>query len=508
MAYTIDKYNNTQLTVVEDGTIDQTTDLKLVGKNYAGYGEIQNENFVFLLENFSGANAPPKAISGQIWFDSSTRKLKFYDGTKFRTTGGAEISATQPSGLTTGDFWWDTTNEQLYAYNGTTFILVGPQNVGETVTQWQSASVNDNLGTSRAIIKAVINDETTMIVSNQTFTIDSTDVTNAIAGFDIIKQGMTLKNTVNSTGGVTSTNFIYWGTSSNALKLGGIDAGNFIQTGDANFTTLAEFADVGIAVGDSNDLRIKIENGNEAVIANEVGTLISIRAKNTLGVIKNPLKIYSNSVIPGLAADNVSTEAVTLGNADHVFSNIYATNFTGTSEKATALVVNGTSRAGSETIANGTVATRTAASEVVNAQTIPAGSLKANYFVGISTQAQYADLAEKYTTAEEHSVGTAMAICTHPDHEAAPATGNDISIGVVSDSPAYLMNAESEGQIIGLKGRVPIRIIGAVEKGDVVYVGEDGVCQTNNSKGQHIVGIALASNSDKGEKLVECVLKV
>ena len=508
MAYTIDKYNNTQLTVVEDGTIDQTTDLKLVGKNYAGYGEIQNENFVFLLENFSGANAPPKAISGQIWFDSSTRKLKFYDGTKFRTTGGAEISATEPSGLTTGDFWWDTTNEQLYAYNGTTFILVGPQNVGETVTQWQSASVNDNLGTSRAIIKAVINDETTMIVSNQTFTIDSTDVTNAIAGFDIIKQGMTLKNTVNSTGGVTSTNFIYWGTSSNALKLGGIDAGNFIQTGDANFTTLAEFADVGIAVGDSNDLRIKIENGNEAVIANEVGTLISIRATNTLGVIKNPLKIYSNSVIPGLAADNVSTEAVTLGNADHMFSNIYATNFTGTSEKTTALVVNGTSRAGSETIANGTVATRTAASEVVNAQTIPAGSLKANYFVGISTQAQYADLAEKYTTDEEHSVGTAMAICTHPDHEAAPATGNDISIGVVSDSPAYLMNAESEGQIIGLKGRVPIRIIGAVEKGNAVYVGEDGVCQTNNSKGQHIVGIALASNSDKGEKLVECVLKV
>ena len=45
MAYTINRYNTTQLAVVEDGTIDQTTDLKLVGKNYAGYGEIQNENF-------------------------------------------------------------------------------------------------------------------------------------------------------------------------------------------------------------------------------------------------------------------------------------------------------------------------------------------------------------------------------------------------------------------------------------------------------------------------------
>ena len=508
MAYTIDKYNNTQLTVVEDGTIDQTTDLKLVGKNYAGYGEIQNENFVFLLENFSGGTAPPKAISGQIWFDSSSKKLKFYDGTKFRTTGGAEIAPTEPSGLTEGDFWWDTANEQLHAFNGTSFVLVGPQDAGSLLTQWKSATVNDNLGTSRSIIKAIINDEVVMIVSNQTFTIDSSVATNAIAGFDIIKQGMTLKNTVNSTGGVTSTNFIYWGTASNSLKLGGIDAANFIQVGDANFTSLAEFADVGIAVGDSNDFRIKIENGNEAVLANEVGQLISVRAATTLGTIKNTLKIYSNSVIPGLASDAVSTETVTLGSSDHMFSNVYATNFTGTSEKSTALVVDGTSRAGSETIANGTVATRTAASEVINAQTIPAGSLKANYFVGISTQAQYADLAEKYTTAKEHPVGTAMTICSDPDHEAGPANGGDIPMGVISDSPAYLMNAEAEGQIMGIKGRVPVRIVGSVEKGNQVFVGENGICQSANSEGKQCVGIALESNNEEGEKLVECVLKV
>ena len=46
MAYQIDRYNNTVLTVVQDGTIDQTTALKFIGKNYAGYGEIQNENFI------------------------------------------------------------------------------------------------------------------------------------------------------------------------------------------------------------------------------------------------------------------------------------------------------------------------------------------------------------------------------------------------------------------------------------------------------------------------------
>ena len=102
MAYAIDRYNNTLLTTVEDGTVDQTTDLKFIGKNYAGYGEIQNENFLFLLENFSGANQPARPLSGQVWFDSGTSKLKFYDGTQWRTTGGAEIGATQPTGLANG----------------------------------------------------------------------------------------------------------------------------------------------------------------------------------------------------------------------------------------------------------------------------------------------------------------------------------------------------------------------------------------------------------------------
>ena len=508
MAYTIDRYNNSQLTVVEDGTIDQTTDLKLVGKNYAGYGEIQNENFVFLLENFSGTSAPPKAISGQIWFDSSTKKLKFYDGIKFRTTGGAEVSATQPAGLTEGDFWWDTANEQLYAFNGTTFVLVGPQDAGSLLTQWKSATINDNAGVSRSIIKAIINDEVVMIVSNQAFTIDSTDATNAIAGFDVVKQGMTLKNTVNATGGVTSTNFRYWGTASNADKLGGIDAASYLKAGDANFTALAEFADIGLAVGDSNDFRFKIENGNEGVIANEIGTQITIRVKDSGGTLKNTLKLQANSVIPGLASDGISTETVTLGSSDHQFNNVFATNFTGLAEKATNLVVAGTNRTGSETVANGTVATRTAASEVINAQTIPAGSLKANYFVGISTQAQYADLAEKYTTGSKHPVGTVMAIEKTFAHEAGPASGSDISIGVISDSPALLMNAEGEGQAIALKGRVPVRITGKIEKGDPVYVGEDGVCQSAESEGRDMVGIALESNDDESEKLVECVLKV
>ena len=60
MAYIINRYSGAQLTTVEDGTVDDTTEIKLIGKNYAGYGEQQNENFLFLLENFSGTNAPTR----------------------------------------------------------------------------------------------------------------------------------------------------------------------------------------------------------------------------------------------------------------------------------------------------------------------------------------------------------------------------------------------------------------------------------------------------------------
>ena len=123
MAYQVDKFNGTFLTSVEDGTIDTTTDLRFVGKNYAGYGEVQNENFLHILENFANTTAPPKAIEGQVWYDSGNKKLKFYDGAKFKSASGAETSGSAPGGLGIGDFWWDTSAKQLYAWDGAEFIL-------------------------------------------------------------------------------------------------------------------------------------------------------------------------------------------------------------------------------------------------------------------------------------------------------------------------------------------------------------------------------------------------
>jgi hypothetical protein len=83
MSYTIYKSNGLQLLTLLDGTLDTSTGLNLVGKNYINYGTVQNENFVWLLENQASATAPLYPLTGQLWYDTATATLKYYTGTAF-----------------------------------------------------------------------------------------------------------------------------------------------------------------------------------------------------------------------------------------------------------------------------------------------------------------------------------------------------------------------------------------------------------------------------------------
>src|SRR5210317_1708545 len=108
MPYQINKFNGDQLVVLQDGTLDSTTSIGLVGKNFAGYGEIQNENFLWMLENFAGVGAPPKAIKGQIWYDSNVDRLKVYNSSSWLLVGGTTVSQSAPSTPSAGDTWLDS----------------------------------------------------------------------------------------------------------------------------------------------------------------------------------------------------------------------------------------------------------------------------------------------------------------------------------------------------------------------------------------------------------------
>jgi len=77
MAYTIVKSDGTVLTTIADGTINtSSTSLGLPGRNYAGYGQSLDTNFVHVTENFADSTPPANPLRGQIWYDTSSTTLK------------------------------------------------------------------------------------------------------------------------------------------------------------------------------------------------------------------------------------------------------------------------------------------------------------------------------------------------------------------------------------------------------------------------------------------------
>lgn len=300
MPYQIDKYNGEPLVVVEDQTINTTaTDLRLVGRNYAGYGEIQNENIVHLLENFSNTSPPPRPLTGQIWYDSATQKLKFYDGVDFRVAGGAEVSALPPVGLSVGDFWFNTVEQQLFTWTGDQFLLVGPEKapeLGDTIAI--SEVVKDLSNTDRSILKLIVGGEIIAIISKDEFRLNSN--TNPITGFSKINKGITLINlSVSDEFSTTTTDQRFWGTASNSDRLNGFTSEDFVRSNNPLFQTQAKFKDGGLVVGDQNDLRIRVINGNEPLIENQLNGNILFRISNSGANIRDVAIIQGDGLVPG-----------------------------------------------------------------------------------------------------------------------------------------------------------------------------------------------------------------
>lgn len=489
MAYQIDRYNNTILTVVEDGTIDRTTDLKFIGKNYAGYGEIQNENFLYLLENFSGGNPPSRAISGQVWFNNNDLKLKLYDGTQWKTIGGAEVSATAPTGLVEGDLWWDSENEQLYGFNGSDFILIGPQAAGQGLTQMRSLTVKDLAGNDKFIIAATINTtDVIFVVSTDEFTLNAST---PITGYDTIRQGITLVNTTASVNGITSSNHRFWGTAVNSEKLEGFGASDFVTQANPDFVNQITTSDSGISIGQGLDLNLYIENNDQGIIENSTGSgsEIIFKTTNALGTATSVFNITYEGIFP------VTSGAIDLGSSSKLFDNIYANSFVGEATKATSLKVGSAYRLANDSNVANTIVSRDASADIY-----------ANTFVGDSLQAIGADLAENYICEQDSPVGSVMFVCYHDDHEMCKVkTFNNYPMGVVSEKPALVMNKDLNGKAVALKGRVPVRVVGPVKKGEKVYAFENGCAKADNTL-TYVVGIALETNINESEKLVECAL--
>jgi hypothetical protein len=87
VAYTITLSNGTVLTTVTNESVDTSTSLTLIGRNYAGYGEAIANDLVHLLENFSNSTSPSTPLSGQLWWNSTSQMMEVWTGTQWINVG-------------------------------------------------------------------------------------------------------------------------------------------------------------------------------------------------------------------------------------------------------------------------------------------------------------------------------------------------------------------------------------------------------------------------------------
>jgi len=448
MAYTINLTDGTIFATVADGTINTDSSVTVVGKNYAGYGEFLNENFIKLLESNANTSQPSAPLTGQLWYDKTNSLLKVYSGTLFKNLGSATSATTAPSGQVAGDLWFDSTNEQLKVYNGTTHILVGPSfTAGSGTSGAIVETVQDGSAVDHVVVK--------MYVSSTVVSITSKDTTFtpavSISGFATVVPGINISTTVSGA--------VLTGTSSNAQLLDSIDSTGFLSaTGnDTTSGTLGVLNDTGVVVGADSDLKLSVAT-NDAVIQNQTSNGNILVKINDGGVTTTVLNIMG-------ADGNINPGA-------------------------------------NNTINLGTTA-------------LQYKEIKAVAFTGLSSSAQYADLAERFEADCEMDPGTVVALGGSAEVTQASEDLSEEVFGVVSTHAAYLMNSNAGSNEthpkIALSGRTPVRVIGTVNKGDRLVSAGNGLAraaQSGETNSFNVIGRSLTNKYTTEEGTVEAIVAI
>ena len=287
MSYNITNFDGTPYAIVADGTINTTSSLTFIGKNYAGYGEKQNDNFLWLLQNFASTSQPVKTTTGQTWFNNTTSALKLnvFDGGGWKTLAVNQVGPTSAGGQTTvgtptlGDMWYDTVNNQLKVYNGSNYILVGPQSVrGFGTTEMFSTTIADTDNNPHPVQQALVDGHIYFIISSAEDFIPNVSV----PGFPTIFQGITL-----------NSNYKVHGTSTNADNLGNNPPSFYAPVTNPIFLTSIQVPNAGVNVGTAMTLL-------------NVGTTPTLQAASTTikfqtnAGTNTPLTLVNNDVLPNV----------------------------------------------------------------------------------------------------------------------------------------------------------------------------------------------------------------
>ena len=473
MAYTINLTDGSIFATIADGTINTSSSMTLVGKNYAGYGEFLDENFVHLLENGSNTVAPGAPLTGQLWWDKTNNVMKVYNGTTFKVISASTASSTAPTSNVAGDLWFDTVNQQLKAYNGSSWILIGPASTaGQGTSGAVVETVTDNVSVDHVVVKLYVEDTVVGIVSKDaTFTPQV-----AITGFSTVGPGIQLSTTVSSA--------LFRGSATNAQTLDGLDSTDFLQrnTNQTTTGTLGILNDTGLTVGADQDAKISVTTATSEVVL-----------QNQTQDANLTLKVNDGGVTTTVLAVNGATSAVSI---------------------PTTLAVTGNVSGGNLSVSTGSVTL----GSIINAAGNGVGNIgsSSGYFNTVfarATSAQYADVAERFASDTTYPAGTVVELGGIAEITVSLTELSENVFGVISTQAAYLMNSaagtDETHPPIAMTGRVPVRVIGAVRKGDRLVSAGNGVARSakpGEASAFNVIGRALEDRLGAGEGTVEAIV--
>ena len=216
MAYTIVKTNGQVLTTIADGTINTiSTSLALPGRNYAGYGQYVDTNFVHQLENYANSSPPANPLAGQLWYNTNSNTMYVcpIDGTTSASNWLA-LTSTSSGGSTTFGAVTVTGNigsNNMTVTNGITAdtITVRLATVTANATIATANVTTGNIGTlNTATITS--GSATTAGTMTGTWTYNGTGTANSVAGTAAyVNSGNIVINNSGNTYGIKTDKYMY-----------------------------------------------------------------------------------------------------------------------------------------------------------------------------------------------------------------------------------------------------------------------------------------------------------
>ncbi len=492
MAYTINLTDGSIFAVIPDGTINTSSSMTLIGKNYAGYGDFLDENFIHLLENGSNTTAPGAPLTGQLWWDKTNNLLKVYNGTTFKTISAATASSTAPTSNVTGDLWYDTTNQLLKVWTGSAFLTVGPSTVAGTGVQ--ATTIVDNTSTSHPVVQFTIDNDVIAILSQDSAFTPQSSITGWGSGQQV-KPGLNLS---------TAAAYLFQGSATDAQLLDGLDSTQFLRA-NVNATTsgtLGVLNDTGFTVGADNDFKANV-SGTTVFLSNQTTNGNLIITVNQAGVPANVISINGSTgfvTIPNL-----------VGNIAANVSNIIATgNVTG-GNLITSGVVTATGNITGANIICGNIFN----SNANGVGNIGTASTYFNTIFATATRAQYADVAERFAADAVYEAGTVVELGGTAEITCSRLELSDSVFGVISTRAAYLMNdgagSDATHPPVAMTGRVPVRVVGQVAKGDRLVSAGNGLARAaraGEATAFNVIGRSLVAKTDLAEGTVEAIVTI